>query len=147
VNLQGKVEIHAPRAKVWAFLTDPQAARECAPGLESLEELETGKKFRAVASVGLGGMRARFRMDVEWTEMVEPERAQMKVHGTAPGSTTDAVAVMKLTDAPEGTTLMEWSADVSVSGTIASLAARLMSSAATKLTGEFFDCVRRALET
>ena len=41
---------------------------------------------------------------------------------------------------------MEWSADVKVLGTIASLAARLMKPVTQKLTGQFFTCVKKKLE-
>jgi carbon monoxide dehydrogenase subunit G len=41
---------------------------------------------------------------------------------------------------------LEWSADVSIHGTLASLASRLMGSATQKLSGEFFECVRRHVE-
>jgi carbon monoxide dehydrogenase subunit G len=39
MNFKGTVTINAPREKVWKFLTTPEQLTECAPGLESLEEL------------------------------------------------------------------------------------------------------------
>jgi carbon monoxide dehydrogenase subunit G len=40
---------------------------------------------------------------------------------------------------------MDWKANVVVSGTIASVGSRLMSSTSEKLTGQFFDCLRTNL--
>ena len=79
-------------------------------------------------------------------ELERPTRALMKGHGTAPGSAGDATAEMILADGPEGSTLLTWWADVLISGTIASLASRLMGSVTKKLTTAFFDCVKGQIE-
>jgi molybdenum cofactor cytidylyltransferase len=146
MQFEGAVLIQAPRAHVWAFLTDPERVGACAPGLESLEILAPHERFRAVASIGFGSIRVRFVSDVEWLDLDAPNRARMKVHGTAPGSAIDATSEMILADGPEGATRMNWSADVNVVGTIASLAARLMSGVARRLTDRFFEQVRRKIE-
>lgn len=146
MRFEGTTTINAPREAVWRFLTDPEGMGQCVPGLESLEVLVPGEKFRAVASAGFGTVRARFSMDIEWTALQAPERACMKMHGNAPGSAVDATSEMVLSDGADGATDLRWSADVTVVGTIASLAARLMGGVTQKLTGAFFDCVRSRIE-
>jgi uncharacterized protein len=146
MHFDGTVSIKAPRAKVWAFLTDPEKVAGCAPGLEKLEIVEKDKKFRATTSIGFGSVKVRFVNDVEWVEMNPPNMARMKAHGTAPGSGVDAVTSMQLTDGQDGATDLAWSADVNVVGTVASLAARLMSGVTKKLTSAFFEAVRKEIE-
>jgi hypothetical protein len=146
MRLEGKVNIQAPRSKVWAYLTDAEKVSRAAPGLEKLEVVEPGKKFRVTTAVGFGTVKARFTSDVEWTSLDPPSRAGMKAHGQAPGSAVDATSAMELADGPNGSTDLAWSADVTISGTIASLAARLMGSVTQKLTAAFFDSVRKDIE-
>ena len=146
MRLQGTVNIQASHQKVWEFLTDPHAVSGCAPGVESLEILIPEQKFRAVASVGFGSVKVRFVTNVEWVELDAPNRALMKAHGTAPGSAVDATSEMLLADGPDGATVMNWSADVVVLGTIASLASRLMGPVTQKLTEQFFQCVKKKIE-
>jgi len=146
MRFEGKLTIEAPRDRVWAFLTDPDAVSRCAPGLESLEIVEPGRKFRVVTAIGFGTIKARFTSDVEWTDLDPPNRAGMKAHGVAPGSAVDASSSMVLSDAAGGATDLAWAADVTVVGTIASLAARLMGGVTQKLTGAFFDSVKREIE-
>lgn len=146
MKLEGNVTIQAPREQVWDFLLDIEGMSTCIPGLESLETVEPDRKYRATASVGLGTVKVRFDADVEWLELERPTRALMKGHGTAPGSAGDATAEMILADGPEGSTLLTWWADVLISGTIASLASRLMGSVTKKLTTAFFDCVKGQIE-
>jgi carbon monoxide dehydrogenase subunit G len=132
MHFEGKLSIKAPRDKVWAFLTDPDAVSKCAPGLESLEIVEPGKKFRATTSVGFGAVKVRFVNDVEWVALDAPNHASMKAHGKAPGSGVDATTSMDLSDGADGGTDLAWQADVSVVGTVASLAARLMTASARR---------------
>ena len=146
MRLEGTTQINAPRDKVWAYLTDPVKVCECAPGLQSLDVVVPDKKFRAVASVGFGSVKATFNTDVEFVEMEPPNRAKIKAHGKAPGSAVDAVTEMTLSDGANGDTQMNWWADVTVVGTIASLASRLMGSVTQKLTAEFFNCVKKKIE-
>ena len=146
MKLEGSVNIEAPRQKVWDFLTDPEKVSQCAPGLQSMQVVEPDKKFQAVASVGFGSVKATFTTDVEWVELDEPNRAKMKAHGTAPGSGVDAVSEMLLSDGEDGGTDMKWTADVTVVGSIASLASRMMSGVTKRLTNAFFDCVKAKIE-
>jgi carbon monoxide dehydrogenase subunit G len=43
-------------------------------------------------------------------------------------------------------TVMDWSADVQISGMMASLGARMIEGTANKLIGETFTCVKSKLE-
>ena len=52
---------------------------------------------------------------------------------------------MHLTALDEGQTRMDWKATVTVSGTIASVGARLLQSTAEKLTQQFFACLKSQL--
>ena len=116
------------------------------PGLESIEIITPNKKFRAIGAMGLGSVKLKMSTDVEWVELDAPNRAKMKMRGTASGSSIDVASEMQLADGPDGSTDMEWSAEVKVVGTIASLAARFMKPVTQKLTGEFFSCVKKKIE-
>ena len=144
--LKGNVTIRAPRKIVWDFLTDPNQIGQCAPDMEKIEEIEPMKRYRGVVSVGLGGVKARFNGDVEVLELDEPNRAKLRAHGTATGSAADAVSEMTLSDGADDATLVHWTADVNVSGQLASLAARLMMPVSQKLAAQFYDEVRRRIE-
>lgn len=146
MQLKGDVTIKAPRKKVWDFLTDPNQIGQCAPGVEKIETIEHMKKYRGTISVGLGSVKARFSGDVDVLELDEPDRAKLKAHGTATGSAADAVCEMTLSDGPEGATLVNWTADVNVSGQLASLVSRLMVPVSQKLAGMFYDEIRKRIE-
>ena len=145
MQFSGTVDIKAPRDKVWAFVIDANLVGPCGPGVESIEVIDD-THFRAKAKVGVGFISARFVVDMTMAELEPPDRALIKAHGQAPGSAVDAVATMNLKDGPDGGTTMDWSADVTISGTIASVGARLIEGTANKMIGQAFDCIRTKLE-
>jgi len=144
--LKGDVTIRAARKKVWDFLTDPNQIGQCLPGLEKIETIEPLKKYRGIVSIGLGSVKARFSGDVDILELKEPDYAKLKAHGTATGSAADALSEMRLSDGPDDSTLVHWTADVNVSGQLASLVSRLMVPVSQKLAGVFYDEVRKRIE-
>lgn len=146
MHVEGTVTIASPQEDVWKFLTDPNTVGKCVPGLESLDIVEPDKQFNAVASIGLGSVKVTFNAKVEWLELDMPNRARMKVHGVAPGSSMDAVSEMVLSPDGDNQTEMKWEADVTVVGKIATLASRLMGGVTQKLAGDFFNCVKSEIE-
>jgi len=145
MKFAGSVTIAAPRDRVWSFVVDPKQVGQCGPGVESIEVIDD-THFTATAKVGIGFISARFVVNMELAEQEPPDRAVLKAHGQAPGSAVDATAAMRLTDAGDGGTTMDWDADVAIAGTLASLGARLIEGTANKMIGQTFDCIKAKLE-
>ncbi len=146
MNFSGTVDIAAPRDRVWSFVIDPNQVGQCGPGVESIEVVDE-THFKATAKVGIGFISARFVVSLETAEQEAPERSVIKAHGQAPGSAVDATAEMRLSGPPEGPTRMDWTADVTISGTLASVGARMIEGTANKMIGQTFTCIRRQLES
>ena len=145
MEFSGSQKIAAPIRKVWTFLFDVNNVAGCAPGFQSMEE--TGpEQWKAVVAVGAGSVKTKFTLDVTRPDMDEPERMVVKAKGKAPGSAVDMSGEMNLTVEGDEQTRMDWKANVVVSGTIASVGARLLGSLAERLTGQFFDCLKEKLQ-
>ncbi len=145
MEFSGTQTIAAPIEKVWAFLFDVNNVAACAPGFQSLEVLGE-EHWKAVVAVGVGPVKAKFTMDVTRPEMHEPELMIVKGRGKAPGSAVELSGNMDLKAVDADQTTMDWKATVVVSGTIASVGARLMQGTAEKLTGQFFSCLKAKLQ-
>ena len=145
MKFAGTVDIGAARDRVWAFVVDPNQVGQCGPGVESIEVIDD-TRFKATAKVGIGFISARFVVNMEMAEQEPPDRAVIKAHGQAPGSAVDATAEMTLSDGDGGGTRMDWSADVTISGSLASLGARLIEGTANKMIGQTFDCMKAKLD-
>lgn len=146
MHFEGAVKIFAPREKVWKYMTNAEFVTQCAPGVRSTEVVVPNEKYLAVASVGFGSVVAVFKTQVEFQELKQPEYARLWAHGDASGSAVDASSEINLSESADGTTDMQWTADIVVVGKIANVASRMLGSVTRKLTTSFFDCVKRQIE-
>jgi uncharacterized protein len=146
MRFEGTVAIAAAKDKAWAFLMDPNQVGTCGPGVESIEVIDA-THFKAKAKVGVGFIKAHFTIAMEMTDLQPTDHATVKAHGQAPGSAVDATAQMDLRQGEgAGTTIMDWSADVNISGTLASVGARMIEGTAHKMIDQTFDCIKAKLE-
>lgn len=143
LEFAGSPEIAAPRERVWERLMDPHFVAQSAPGVESVEAIDP-THFKVVSGFGVGSIKVRFAMDVELLDIVSNKSASMRVRGKAPGSAVDVVSRLEIQDAGPGRVRLNWSATSEISGTVASVGARLMEGTARKLTEQFWtDFARR----
>jgi len=143
LHFAGAPEIAATRAHVWRCLMDPNFVTQSAPGVESMETIDA-THFKVISAFGVGAIKLRFALNVELADVVEPDHATMRARGKAPGSNVDVTANLRLEDAAPGRVRLNWAADSDVSGTVASVGARLLEGTARKLTEEFWtDFARR----
>ena len=146
MHFEGQQAINAPIQAIWAYFMTPDKVAECAPGFQSMEILGPDH-FKPKLAVGIGAVKATFILDVTLVDIQEPSHMGMQARGVAAGSAVDMRSAMTLAAESDTVTNMQWTADVNVSGTIASVGARLMEGTANKLTARFFDCLRQKLET
>ncbi len=145
MEFSGSQTFKTSKENVWAYLLDVNKVAECAPGFQSLEVLED-EHWKAVIGIGVGPVKAKFTLDVT-REMRPQDYMLVKGRGKAPGSGVELFGHMDLVSIDAHQTRMDWTARVLVSGTIASVGARLLSSAAEKLTGQFFSCLETMLRS
>jgi len=138
LSFSGAPEVAAPLQDVWPRILDPYFVARHGPGVESVEILDP-RHFKVITGFGVGSIRLRFGIDVELTEVNPPNYFTMKARGKAPGSAVEVTAAMALEVVDAARTRLSWKADTDVSGTVASVGARLMEGTARKLTEQFWN--------
>jgi len=132
-------------ARVYELVTDPKRIAGCIPDLQQIE-VRSNDEFDAVVKVGVSFIRGDFVLRFRIIDKHPQSGLGLKVHGTGLGSAVDMEIRVVLSEREAGGTSMNWEAEASVSGKIASLGQRLMESQAEKIIRQFFDCLRERLE-
>ncbi len=145
MRFEGTLDIAAPRDRVWSFLTDPKQVTTCAPDVQRLD-IADPHHFNVVVRAGVGPIKSTFTMNVQFIELDRPKHAAVLARGQAPGSAVEMVSNMDLAEFDETHTVMEWSSEVTVSGMIQQVGARLLQGAADKITQQVFACIKAKLE-
>lgn len=138
MKLSGDYPLQFPPEVVWHYLNDEQTLLKSIPGCQSLTRT-SDTSFNAVVSVKLGPVSAKFKGDVELTDLDPP--FGYTISGTGSGGIAGFAkgsARVRLTPVNGGTTL-SYEVDAQIGGKLAQLGARLIDSTSRKLAMEFFE--------
>ncbi len=136
MKIEGTHSIKAPRELVWNLMIDPDVLSRCVPGVQSLEANADGS-YKMALKTGVGSIKGSYQGTIKLAEQRAPEHYRMLVDGKgAPGFVKGAGTLDLVAQADA--TVVTYSGDVSVGGTIASVGQRLILSAAKMMTAQFF---------
>jgi carbon monoxide dehydrogenase subunit G len=137
LDMTGEVVLPAQPHQVFQALNDPDVLKACIPGCETLEKL-SATELKAVATVKIGPVKARFKGTVTLSDLEPPSSYRIKGEGDGgvSGFATGGAAV-RLDEVPEGTRL-SYAVEAQIGGKLAQLGQRLVGGTAKKLADSFF---------
>jgi carbon monoxide dehydrogenase subunit G len=138
LQFSGSPEVSAPKHIVWQRLIDPRFVAGSAPGIESVEVIDP-THFRVISGFGPRAMKARITLDGELFDLVPGVSAKMRLRGKGRGSLIEVLSTIALRDAGPGRVRLQWTATSELSGTAANIGAKLLESAARRMTEQFWD--------
>jgi uncharacterized protein len=144
MELSGEHRFAAPRERVWALLLDPAILQQCLPGAEELVEIGP-EEYEARMKIGVAAIRGTYQGRVRIADKDEPNSYRMHVEGKGPAGQIGGEAMMELVDDGDGT-IVRWSGNANVRGTLARVGGRVMQPAAKMIVGQFFNCLEGKLE-
>ncbi|SDO53825.1 carbon monoxide dehydrogenase subunit G [Phyllobacterium sp. OV277] len=138
MDITGEERIAAPRDAVWKALNDPDILKACIPGFERLEWI-SDTELEATVVVKLSLIKARFSGRIELSNLNPPHSYTITAEGKGgiAGFAKGAADVNLIEEGNE--TVLVYKVHADVSGRIAQIGGRLVSSWATKLAARFFE--------
>ena len=134
----GEYRVPAGREAVWAALHDPATLQRCLDGCRSLTPVGEGE-FAAELVAKVGPVKAAFTAAIRLRDADPPAsyRLDVQVKGGAAGFANGSASV-RLQDLGHETQL-GYTIEGAIGGKLAQIGARLVESAARKLTARFFE--------
>lgn len=136
MKIEGTQELHAPRDRVYSALTDPKILQRCIPGCESLEKT-AADTYAATLKAGVGAIKGTFKGEVRLEEMRPPEHYRIVVEGKGGVGFAKGSADFDLEE-NDGATLIKYSGELHIGGTIAGVGQRMIQGAAKMMAARFF---------
>ena len=136
MKVEGIQKLHAARERVYSALTDPDILQRCIPGCESLEKTAENT-YAAVLKAGVGAIKGTFKGEVRLAEMRPPDHYRIVVEGKGAVGFAKGSADFDLED-QEGLTLIKYSGELQIGGTIAGVGQRMVEAAAKMMAARFF---------
>ena len=146
VLIDGSFEVAAPPARVLAKLFDARLMASCLPGCESLEMLDADR-YRAVVTIALAGIKARFDLVVHITSREAGGiRAETRGEEGGNASTLSATSEVRLSPVATGT-CVDYTSEVAVTGRLGRFALGMMKKQAQNLGDAFAANLQTKLAT
>jgi len=145
MKIEGTHELRAPRERVFQALTDPAVLQRCIPGCERLEQ--TGENaYAATLRTGVGAIKGVFQGNVRLEDMRPPTHYRIVVDGKGQPGFLKGAGDLDLEE-KDGGTLIKYTGDVQVGGTLASVGQRMIQGAAKMLAAQFFTALGAEAQT
>ncbi|MEZ1315067.1 molybdopterin-dependent oxidoreductase [Pseudomonas fluorescens] len=137
--LQARDSVIIPAApqQVFDTLLDPQTLKAIIPGCHALE-LESENNYAADVTVGVGMIRARFEARVALSELEPPHSLRLSGSGSSSMGSATGHAKVRFVELENGHTRLEYHYQVSVSGKVAAVGARMLQGASKVIIGQIF---------
>lgn len=139
MKIEGSYTIKAPRELLYQLMIDPEILRRCVPGCQSLDAAGDGS-YKMTLKAGVGSIKGAFTGSIRLDEMREPEHYKMIVDAKGAPGFLKGEGLIDLVEQGEET-LVNYSGEVNVGGTIASVGQRMVQSTAKMMAGQFFAAI------
>jgi hypothetical protein len=145
--LEGKIEIRASAAEVWAFLIDMDRFTSCMPGLERVTQIDE-RTFEGVVGAAVGPISGKFNFRSMIVDSTPPEAMTVQTDGTdsVTKSAMGAKLDVKLAETTDKTTELGYRADIAIKGRLAILGDMVLRATGALLLEEFARRLKEKLE-
>jgi uncharacterized protein len=143
MHLEGEFHVAVPGDRVWALFRDPVAFTDCLDDPHQVHAVDA-THFEGQVTTGVAFIRGTFRLRGAYVAETPPSSLRAQLSGSGMGSAMDADVTVTLSDQPAPTTV-RWTAEVRLSGTIATVGERLVRGTVDKKVSGLFENARRRL--
>lgn len=145
MKIKGTHNVNARRDRVYQTLVDPDVLARCIPGCERLEK--TGDdSYSVTIRTGVGSIKGVFNGSVKLADLRPPEHYRIVVDGKGAPGFLKGAGDFELTENGE-TTVINYSGEVQVGGTIAGVGQRMIQGTAKMMAAQFFTALEAEAKT
>jgi len=145
MKLDGEYLFNGPREEVWKLVRDPEVLSTALPGTQSLNKI-SDTEFEGFMHLKIGPMAGNFAGKLVVSNEVPPESCTLTVEGKgAPGS-VKGTGHVQLIEQADGKTLMKYTGDLQVSGTLASTGQRMIEPVSKSMIRQGLETLDKALQ-
>lgn len=145
--IEGKFRVKAPIRKLWDKLMEPETLRDCVPGAEKIELIDTNI-YDCVVKQKVGPIAVRFRFKNKLVNVQPPTHVEMEGEGEDIGKAgrfTQRTSI-DLEEKADGEVEIAYSCKASIVGKLAMFGDRIMQAKAKKVEAEFREALNRKLK-
>jgi uncharacterized protein len=137
MQITGTAQMAADPQTAWAAFHDTGVLQRTIPGVQSFEELGTGR-YLVTVSLGVASIKGSYKGEVAFAQEVEPKSFVLTMQAAGGAGTIGADVSVELAEAADGGSDVMWSADAVVGGAIGGVGQRMLGGVAKRMATKFF---------
>jgi uncharacterized protein len=145
MQIEGEHVFNGPRDEVYMMFRDPDVLASAMPGTQALTKIDD-QHYEGTMNVRIGMVSGSFSGKLEVADEMPPESCTLIVDGRGAPGFAKGTGKVHFTDQGDGTTLLKYSGEVQIGGTIASVGQRMIDSVSKSMIKTAFDTLDKALE-
>jgi uncharacterized protein len=145
MKIEGEHIFKGPRKVVYEMFNDPNVLATAVPGMQSLTKTDA-QHYQGAINLRIGPVSGSFAGTLAITDENPPESCTLTVDGKGAPGYARGVGKVHFTEQPDGTTLLNYSGDVNIGGTLASVGQRMIDSVAKSMIKTAFETLDKTLE-
>lgn len=145
MKVEGDHLFKAPREVVFEMFNDPDALGAAVPGMQKMVKIDESH-YEAVLGIRVGPVSANFSGTLTLTDVVAPESVTLIIEGKGGAGFVKGVGYVKFEDLGDETTLLKYTGDANIGGTLASVGQRMIDSVAKSMFKTVFEKLDKILE-
>ncbi len=145
MKLDGEHVFKGPREEVYMMFRDPDVLASALPGTQSLNKIDD-QHYEGNINIRIGPVSGSFAGKLEVADEVPPEKCTLIVDGKGAPGFAKGVGHVEFVDQGDGTTLLKYTGDMTIGGTLASVGQRMLDSVAKSMIRSGFETLDKALE-
>jgi len=143
--IEGEHVFHGPREIVFGMFRDPEILASAVPCMQKLTKVDD-EHYEGTMNVRIGPVSGTFAGVLSVTDEVFPESCTLTVDGRGAAGFGKGVGNVQFNDQGDGTTLLKYSGELNIGGTLASVGQRMIDSVAKSMMKTAFETLDKALE-
>jgi carbon monoxide dehydrogenase subunit G len=145
MKIEGTYEVNSTPERVFQCLIDPEVLKRCIPGCERLERTDENT-YSTTIRAGVGSIKGLFTGNVRLEDLRPPNHFRIVVDGKGQPGFLKGAGDLDL--APHnGATVITYSGEVQVGGTIAGVGQRMLQGAVKLISTQFFTAIEAEAKT
>lgn len=145
MKVEGEHLFKAPREFVYDMFNDPNALGAAVPGLQKMTRVDA-THYDALIGIRVGPVSANFSGTLSLTDENPPESVTLNVEGKGGAGFVKGVGYVKFEDLGDQTTMLKYTGEANIGGTLASVGQRMIDSVSKSIFKTAFEKLDKILE-
>jgi hypothetical protein len=144
MNIVGEHVFKGPRQDVWEMFYDPNILASALPGTQKLDKVSENE-YDGMINIRIGPVSGSFSGKLTVSDENPPESCTLTVDGRGAPGFAKGVGHVHFDDQGDGITMMKYTGEVQIGGTLASVGQRMIDSVSKSMIRQGFDSLDKAL--